>query len=380
MCRSKKTIWMLALLFVLSCTACTTSESTDADTTKENYLNTAVLNQQTGQIGSGQYQIYTLEKGTFTEEAMSQTLERAYINATIAYAELPCEEAHFGYYIADYFRYVDKGDVLATFYADVDTVALEQAELQLQRLQERYARAETDHADRAEELRVQQITEPDGYGKQIIAIQREQEELEWEKSKKDYERSMEDAEKSIKELQETGNLIEVYAPAAGLVIPTEWYATGQKVEDGAYLCHIIPVDEYYVSTDKKTDAYNYGMKLTFNTRAGAATGTVIGGDSKILYGNLDSQEIIFRIETNETVTQSDLDASRGLSFTGNVKTVENVILVPKTAVTEENSQYYVIVLQEDGSLLKTEFIPGGSNGDFYWVFNGLTEGMQIISK
>ena len=60
--------------------------------------------------------------------------------------------------------------------------------------------------------------------------------------------------------------------------------------------------------------------------------------------------------------------------------MENVILIPKTAVTVDGDECFVTVLQEDGSLLKTEFIPGGSNAEYYWVFDGLNEGMNIISK
>lgn len=382
MCRNRKTALLLALLLGLSATACGTSKSTAAsgEVAKENYLNTGALNQQGGQLEAGQYQVYTLEKGTFTEEAMSQTLERAYINATIAYIELPCESARFAAYAANNFVYVNKGDLLATFYADVDSIALEQAELDLQRMEERYAQAAAEHAEKAEELRVKQITEPTGYGKQVIAIERAQEELDWESTKRSYEQNIESAKEVIEELEETGNVIEVYAPAAGIAIPTKGYATGMEVKDGDYLCHIVPVDEYYVSADKRTDLYNYGMEMSFKTRAGATIGTVISADSKVLYGNLDAHEVVFSIATNDVVTQSDLSASRGLAFEGNLKTVENVILVPKAAVTVEDSEYFVTVLKEDGSLLKTEFIAGGSNTDYYWVLKGLTEGMQIISK
>lgn len=382
MCRNKKTTIVLALILVLLCTACGTSDSAAAsgEIAKENYLNVGALNQQGGQLEAGQYQVYTLEKGTFVEEALGQTLERAYINAAIAYVELPCEKARFGEYAASYFVYVEKGDLLATFYADVDQVALEQAELELQRLEERYAQAELDHTEKAEELRVKQITEPNGYEKEIIGISREQEELNWEKTKNDYERSIKNVKETIKELEETGNVIEVYSPAEGLAIPTKGYAPGMEVKDGDYLCHIIPVDEYYVSTDKRTDLYNFGMEMTFKTRAGATTGTVISADSKVLYGNLDDHEVVFAIATSDTISQDDLNASRSLAFEGNAKVVENVILIPKAAVTVENDECFVTVLQEDGSLLKTEFIAGGSNAEYYWVFDGLSEGMKIISK
>ena len=382
MCRSKKTAIVFALMFVLLCTACGTSESTATSgaVAKENYLNVNALDRQGGQLEAGQYQVYTLEKGIFVEEALGQTLERAYINATIACVELPCEQARFASYAASYFVYVEKGDLLATFYADVDTVALEQAELELQRLEERFAQAELDHVERAEELVEKMATEYDSYEDKVLEVQRIQEELDWANTKRTYENNIKDIKETIKELEETGNVIEVYAPAEGLAVPTKGYAPGAEVKDGDYLCHIIPVDEYYVSTDKRTDLYNFGMEMTFKTRAGATTGTVISADSKVLYGNLDKHDVVFSIATSDTISQDDLNASRSLAFEGNAKVVENVILIPKAAVTVEEDEYFVTVLQEDGSLLKTEFIAGGSNTEYYWVFDGLSEGMNIIMK
>lgn len=384
MCKNRKTAIAIALLLIMSFTACGTSKSAAANTSgevpKEEYLNVSALNQQSGQSGTGQYQVYTLEKGTYVEAAMSQTLERAYINATIAYIELPCAGARFGEYEANYFNYVEKGDVLATFYAEVDTIALEEARLNLQRLEERYAQAELDHIEKAEELRVEQITEPDGNEKLIIGINRTQEDLNWENTKRSYEQKIADAKERIEELEEVGNVIEVYSPATGLVITTRGYATGMEVADGDYLAHIIPVDEYYVSTDKRTDQYGFGMELTFKHRGGEAIGTIVSADSKVLYGNLDAHEVIISVETNETVTQDDLNDTRGLTVDDNLKTVENVVLVPKAAVTVEGDEYFVTVLKEDGSLLKTEFIAGGGNTDYYWVLDGLTEGTQILMK
>jgi len=382
MYRNKRTAIVLMLILVLLCTACGTSKTTSAsgEIAKENYLNTEALNQQGGQLEAGQYQVYVLEKGTFVEEALGQTLERAYINATIAYAELPCEKARFGSYAASYFIYVEKGDLLATFYADVDTIALEEAELELQRLEERFVQAELDHIEKAEELVEKMTAEYNSYEDKVIEVERIQEELNWANTKRIYENKIENVKETIKELEETGNVIEVYSPADGLAVPIKGYAPGMEVKDGDYLCHVIPVDEYYVSTDKRTDLYNFGMEMTFKTRAGATTGTVISADSKVLYGNLDDHEVVFAIATSDTISQDDLNASRSLAFEGNAKVVENVILIPKAAVTVENDECFVTVLQEDGSLLKTEFIAGGSNADYYWVFDGLSEGMKIISK
>ena len=64
--------------------------------------------------------------------------------------------------------------------------------------------------------------------------------------------------------------------------------------------------------------------------------------------------------------------------TGETNVMENVLLVPSEAVTVENRKYYVTVLGEDGSLTKTQFIPGGNNAEYDWVFDGLKEGTKVM--
>ena len=72
---------------------------------------------------------------------------------------------------------------------------------------------------------------------------------------------------------------------------------------------------------------------------------------------------------------------------GVAKDMDNVILVPKAAVTittalREKNVGYVDVLQEDGSVIRTPFLlgpwPGGENMEYFWAIEGLTEGMEII--
>ena len=58
--------------------------------------------------------------------------------------------------------------------------------------------------------------------------------------------------------------------------------------------------------------------------------------------------------------------------------MENVLLVPAEAVTIDKRKYYVTVLGEGGSMTKTQFIPGGGNDEYYWVFDGLQEGTRIV--
>ena len=60
-----------------------------------------------------------------------------------------------------------------------------------------------------------------------------------------------------------------------------------------------------------------------------------------------------------------------------IRTVSDVLLVPKKAVTVLNGKTYVYVKHDDVTITTQNFIAGGSNETDYWVLEGLEEGMTI---
>ena len=62
---------------------------------------------------------------------------------------------------------------------------------------------------------------------------------------------------------------------------------------------------------------------------------------------------------------------------GVVRNMDNVLVVPKKAVTEKNGNTYVSVVKENGEIVAQRFVAGGYNANNYWVVEGLTEGMEI---
>lgn len=60
------------------------------------------------------------------------------------------------------------------------------------------------------------------------------------------------------------------------------------------------------------------------------------------------------------------------------KSVTDVLYIPNKAVSEEENISYVNVLQEDGSIKKTEIETGFSDGSVVEVISGLTEGQTLL--
>lgn len=395
MYRNRKTgAMLLALVMTLALSGCALSDKLVTDTgsgkqheiAKEDYLNTEALKNQGEQSIEDFYKILTLEKSTFEETALNQILSREFINVPTVRLDLEGVTAYFGEYLVEYMQYVEVGDVVATVYTEVDELALEEARIKLQRLQERYQRAQVQAAEELQDILTKRAELTDTYEQQLMDLQYHKKQLNWENSKYNYERQIADASEQLTKLTQVGDVYEVKTDIAGYVAFSSAgrYAngsrsmTGMEMQENAYICHILEGNQVYTTTTEQADQFYYGMKVNFDNNNGLTPAVVVSGGNWLTYGNLDSEQAIFRLDFEQDMAELDQTGLNNLVLKGNLKTVENVIVIPRAAVETEGDEYFVTVLKEDGSLLKTEFIQGGSNVESYWVLDGLTEGMRIV--
>lgn len=387
MCKSKKTMAaLLGLVMTISLSGCDASATLVTDTGSgkqkeipiEDYLKTEVLEEKREQTVESMYHVLTLAKGTFEDEALKQIIKQSYINVPTVRFSLDGIKATFGEYVAEYFQYVEEGDVIATVHTSVDEIALEEAKLKLQRLEERYQTAEEQMNEDLQTISDNKHYAYDAHKSELLDIDYKQRQLDWEYEKENYEIQIADAKEELQKLTRVGAVYEVKATMSGYVTYSRKYAAGTELKDGDYICHIMNSNVVYAVTDSQADQFHYGMKVIFDNTNGLTPGTVVNGGSWALYGNLDTNNVIFRLDFEQDISELDRTGLNNLVLKGNLKEMKNVILIPKKAVTVEENEYFVTVLKEDGSLLKTEFIPGGSNVENYWVLEGLTEGMKIV--
>lgn len=388
MYRNKKKYFLLlgiTLTFVL--TACASSDKLMTDTgsgsykeiDKTEYLDEEALNRPKDEGYTGSYKVYTLEKGTFSEKALNQTLNRAYINVPTVKLEIEEGTVQFvGYEAGNMFDYVKVGDPIATVKTEIDELTVEEEELKLTRLQERYARDEAKLNEDLEELRVDRTLIYNDYERFVIDVRCEQLKLDWEKTKRSYEKAIADTGERLDTLKKSRDTTVISAPIEGYAIYSHKYMTGVELEDGDYICNILANDNFYVQTSNQADKLPYGMSVKLRSVTDVVDATIISAGCRALYGNLDKGEATMTVDFGEDTLPASIMQVRSLVMEGDIQTVENVLIVPKQAVTTEGENYFVTVLNKDGSLLKTEFIPGGSNAESYWVYEGLEEGMQIV--
>lgn len=372
-----------ALSVLLSACGSTDKLMTDAgsggskEISKEEYLDVEALKRAANGEPRSSYKVHTLEKGIYTEAVPNQTLEQTYANATTVKVEVEKGTIRMGKYLVSGMMVpVEKGETIATIYTEVDSVDLEEARLQLSRLQEKIEDAEEACESDLEKLRKEKKKKKDKNEKAAIDLQCEQRELDLKKEKNGYQSEIEAVNEEIADLEDSINASEIKAPVNGYVVFDSKYAEGDELQNGSVFCHILAGDELLVHTTNYAELFSYGMDMEFSSGGNTWSGTVVNAGSSALYGNLDTGETIFSVEAGSDIR--NMRQRQGLTLQGLARSIENVVLVPKEYVTVEEDSYYVTVLNEDGSFLKTEFIPGGGNTEVYWVYAGLTEGTQIV--
>lgn len=388
MYRNKKiTAACLGALMITTLSGCTLTDKLFSDAgsgkqqqvEREDYLNTAVLDQDNKAHTGNQYDTYTLEMGTFEETARKQTLKRCFINAPTVRLGISGVTARFGEYLVSYGQYVDKGDVIATVYTDVDTIAIKEAEIKLNRLQERYEKAKDQVQEDLENILKEKSLNYDDYERAIYDISYKQRQQDWEWEQYHYESDIQEAQKAYDKLTEIGSVYEIKATTSGYVMMDKKYAAGEKLKETDSICQLLDNRVIYASGTQQPADFSYGMQVQVATPQGMVPATVVNGGSKILYGNLDHEETLLRLDLAEGEENQAITGYNNLSVEATIKTVDNVVLVPKKMVSVEDNRYFVTLQKEDGGLLKTQFLPGGSNADEYWVLDGLTAGMVIVS-
>lgn len=268
------------------------------------------------------------------------------------------------------YKQVKKGDVLAVIRVKPDEVELTRQERSLKRERERLAKLHKEYEN-------------------------DKDNKEYLKSVEAWEKTIADLEKLISEMKADYARTEIVAPYDGIITDMSrelWQMKeGDLLQNGKQLFVLAEQDTNVIYVEDPNSLLTYGHKAT-------VTYSSVGGGRKTVEGDVVSlnrasigQELAGEtsyalIKVSEeaigdmvgSVYSSDNWWSRSqCDITVTTRSMANVVLVPKRAVTLKAGSTYVRVKQEDGSVLYQSFIAGGSDNDNYWVAEGLTEGMEV---
>ena len=220
------------------------------------------------------------------------------------------------------------------------------------------------------------------------------------------EKTIEQMEEAIRELEELiadmradAAITEIRAPRSGIIIDvyesyTIYFNEGDILSSGERLFELADERTGYVYVEDPNGQLTYGNVTTvsytdLDGNKNEITADVVSLNRMSLSGGLVSDPNIALIR----IPPENIGAIAGSRESWNgfysrssfqvkatIRKMDNVLLVPRSAVTERLGRTYVKVRLESGEIQYRSFIAGGSDINNYWVVEGLTEGMEICLK
>lgn len=256
------------------------------------------------------------------------------------------------------YQHVEKGDVIARVRVEPDSIALERNETKLKRLRDRVTDLEKLDPER---------------NKEAIESYREQ---------------IADLEEDIAGQKADFATTEIVADKSGIVLELADLQEEKILPFKSRLAQIADESNCYVMVEDTKWLLQYGneIEITYeneNRQKCKVTGTV----SMVRVGvksALQSDYALIRLPQEEigsmSMTASGNDdwwSRYRYDVAGEVRKMSNVPIVPNKAVWTSQGQTYVYVKNENGDAVARSFLAGGFNNDYYWVVDGLAEGMEV---
>lgn len=245
--------------------------------------------------------------------------------------------------------------------------------------------------------------EIDRLNRQIMRLQSRLEKMKQEKAEKDgknikdrgLERSIADNEKTtakclkeLKKISQYSGIVEIKAPYPGIVYPNDSIKPGGLLTQDTGIVEIADVTRNYIIVKDDKNQLNYGNEaeivVTSSNGASTINGRVVSVNAMSLSRDLTNEYALIAVDqesmaslAGSTMVEGGRWDRNSFKVTVNVRSEKDVLIVPKMAVTLKDKSTYVTVVKEDGSVENVSFIPGGSDANYYWIVDGLTEGMTV---
>lgn len=300
----------------------------------------------------------------------------SYVTCEVEYGTVYLEER-----LVSLYSYVEKGDVVATVRVEADEVEMERIQQQITRLEERLADYQAIWAKEQEERDLANETEAQKkeQAKRLAA---------YEKEVNNRLEAIEELKELLRDMQADAKVTGIVAAESGIVTWVSGHLSEDKLSEGTNLISISNEDTCYIIVENLGQKLNYGMEVEITYKDGEENtytmpGIVVTLSNQGLSPALQSENAVILV--TEPIEDMALSASsengrwnrKVFRVSATVREMDNVLLVPAAAVTDNNGHLYVNVVQEDGSVVARSFISGGSTLDKYWVIDGLEEGMTI---
>lgn len=311
---------------------------------------------ETAVLGKGEFHTNFSEKG-WMEYSYSYNLKNPVENGTVYYGEARVR----------LYQHVEKGDVIATVRVEKDSIALTRNETRLARLRERLA----DYMEENRENR---------------------EEESYLESVKNYNEQIAELEKTLAKQKTDFATTEIRANREGVIVEMHEYKAEDIVQKNADIVRIADDSTCYVLVENKNQLLQFGNKVRVSymndqNQECTVEGMVASMSKMGVSSDLASDYSYILLPKDQIGDMMDVPNFgdgywNRMRYTveADTRVMENVVMVPRGAVYEMSGKTYVYVKDKDGNVKHRSFLAGGFNNDYYWVLDGLTEGMEVCLK
>lgn len=306
-----------------------------------------------------------LEKGEFHTDFSG----RAYIEyPSSTYLKNPIENGtvYFGELLVENYQHVEKGDVIATVRVAPDSIALTRNETRMTRLKERLENYKKDNkGSETQEYYINTV--------------------------KSYDEQIEDLAEVIAKQKKDFAATQIVADRSGVIVQVWEYNAEDIVQRNANIVRIADESTCYVLVEDSNQVLQYGNQVEVSYNDAYQVERKVDGviASMSPYGVSASlqQEFAYvklpQDKISDMLAQVDPNNSWSryrYTVRAKLRSMENVVVVPKRAVYDFGGKTYVYVKEADGTVKFQSFVSGGYNDKYYWVVEGLTEGMEVCLK
>lgn len=210
-----------------------------------------------------------------------------------------------------------------------------------------------------------------------------------ERAIKERERAIKDLQEQISKLKEYQGVIKIEAPCDGIITDVADLDEGELLYYKQRIVQVADEKQGYIILEDSDGRLTYGdtatIKYKKDGQAREAVGTVATVNKNALESGLKSDYALISIAPEDIVDMASAGSIQDNNGYWNrsrfnievtLRSMENVVLVPRSAVKDRNGDTYVKV-KRNGEALYTGFIAGGSDKSYYWVAEGLSEGMEV---
>ena len=218
----------------------------------------------------------------------------------------------------------------------------------------------------------------DEFSREEARLKLERLRLETEKYRYEQERSIRMQEEAIEEAREDFENTQITAPADGIVSDLPTFKEGEPIYSGWTMAYLYSTDRLLLRVKNEAGKFRYNMPVTIETGVAKSrttvTGRVVATDLLLL--SSDRKENVAYIALDAQYDHREL-VIRNSQISGETVRVQEVLLIPRAALTLEAGNYFVSKLSDDR--VEKRFVNSRlSSTPTQWLLQGLEEGDLVI--